>query len=132
MKRNQEIVVSNKLIKNLKEKGFQIQKYYARTTRSIYLKLDYGVCCGIRISDHNGKKKYKYKFNLIKQYNGPKKIIDRGYTRLFYKYNNTNELIKDVQNEKKAKINKYGLYNYQKYMKINSKDNLYRSFKNVA
>ena len=54
MKRNQEIVVSNKLIKNLKEKGFQIQKYYARTTRSIYLKLDYGVCCGIRISDHNG------------------------------------------------------------------------------
>lgn len=60
------------------------------------------------------------------------KIIDRGYTRLFYNYNNTNELIKDVQNEKKAKINKYGLYNYQKYMKINSKDNLYRSFKNVA
>ena len=92
MKRNQEIVVSNKLIKNLKEKGFQIQKYYARTTRSIYLKLDYGVCCGIRISDHNGKKKYKYKFNLIKQYNGPKKIIDRGYTRLFYNYNNTEEL----------------------------------------
>ena len=104
MKRYQEIEVSNKLIKTLKEKGFQINKYYAKTTKSIYLKLDYGVCCGIRISDHNGKKKYRYKFNLIKQYKGPKQKNDKGYIRLYYDYNNTEELINDVQNEKKAKI----------------------------
>lgn len=132
MKRNQEIQVSNILIKKLKEKGFQINKYYAKTTKSIYLKLDYGVCCGIRISDHNGIKKYKYKFNLIKQYKGPKQKIDKGYLRLYYDYNNTEELIKDVQNEKKAKIYKYGLSNYKKYMKLNSQDDLYKSFKNVA
>lgn len=132
MNRNQEIEVSNKLIKNLKERGFRINKYYAKTTKSIYLKLDYGVCCGIRISDHKGKKKYRYKFNLIKQYNGPKQINDKGYIRLFYDYNNTEELVDDVQNEKKAKINKYGLYNYQEYMKQNSQDNLYKSFKKVA
>ena len=132
MERNQEIKVSNKLIKDLKEKGFQINNYYAKTTKSIYLKLDYGVCCGIRISDHNGKQKYRYKFNLIKQYKGPKEKIDRGYVRLFYDYNNTEELIEDVQNEKKAKIKKYGLHNYQEYMKINAQDSLYKSFKNVA
>ena len=132
MERNQEIKVSNKLIKDLKEKGFQINKYYAKTTKSIYLKLDYGVCCGIRISDYNGKQKYRYKFNLIKQYKGPKEKIDRGYVRLFYDYNNTEELIEDVQNEKKAKIKKYGLHNYQEYMKINAQDSLYKSFKNVA
>lgn len=132
MERNQEIKVSNKLIKDLKEKGFQINKYYAKTTKSIYLKLDYGVCCGIRISDHNGKQKYRYKFNLIKQYKGPKEKIDRGYVRLFYDYNNTEKLIEDVQNEKKAKIKKYGLHNYQEYMKINAQDSLYKSFKNVA
>lgn len=132
MKRNQEIEVSNKLIKELKEKGFQVSKYYAKTTKSIYLKLDYGVCCGIRISDHKGKKKYRYKFNIIKQYKGPKLVKDRGYVRRFYDYNNVNELISDVQNEKKAKINKYGVYNYQEYMKQNSQDNLYKSFKNVA
>ena len=79
MKRNREIEISNMLIKDLKAKGFQIHKYYARTTKSIYLKIDYGVCCGIRISDHNGKKKYRYKFNLIKEYKGPKQVIDRGY-----------------------------------------------------
>lgn len=132
MRRNQEIEVSNKLIKNLKDKGFEIHKYYAKTTKSIYLKLDYGVCCGIRISDHKGKKKYRYKFNLIKQYNGPKQVNDRGYLRLFYDYSNTDELVNDVQEEKKEKINKYGICNYQKYMRKNSNDNLYKSFKNVA
>lgn len=132
MRRNQEIEVSNKLIRNLKDKGFEIHKYYTKTTKSIYLKLDYGVCCGIRISDHKGKKKYRYKFNLIKQYNGPKQVNDRGYLRLFYDYSNTDELVNDVQEEKKEKINKYGICNYQKYMRKNSKDNLYKSFKNVA
>lgn len=132
MNRGKEIEVSNKLIEQLKEKGFLINKYYAKTTKSIYLKLDYGVCCGIRISDHNGKKKYKYKFNLLKQYNGKKQVKDRGYIRLFYNYDNTEELIKDVQNEKKYKIKRYGSKNYQEYMKINSKDNLYKSFKKVA
>lgn len=132
MRRNQEIEVSNKLIKDLRDKGFEIHKYYAKTTKSIYLKLDYGVCCGIRISDHKGKKKYRYKFNLIKQYNGPKQVNDRGYLRLFYDYSNTDELVNDVQEEKKEKINKYGICNYQKYMRKNSKDNLYKSFKNVA
>ena len=132
MKRKQEIEVSNKLIKDLRDKGFQIHKYYAKTTKSIYLKLDYGVCCGIRISYHKGKKKYRYKFNLIKQYKGPKQVNDKGYLRLFYDYNNTDELIDDVQNEKKAKIKKYGICNYQEFKKQNSKDDLYRSFKNVA
>lgn len=132
MKRTQEIEISNKLIKDLKEKGFLINMYYAKTTKSIYLKLDYGVCCGIRISDHNGKKKYKYKFNIIKQYTGPKVKMDRGFLRLYYDYNNTEELIEDVQKEKKAKIIKYGLQNYKEYMKENSKDVLYKSFKKVA
>ena len=132
MKRNQEIKVSNKVIKNLKDKGFIVHKYYAKTTKSIYLKLDYGVCCGIRISDHMGRKKYKYKFNLIKQYQGPKQVIDRGYVRQFYDYNNTKELLKDVQCEKREKINKYGLCNYNEYMQKNSKESLYRTFKKVA
>ena len=109
-----------------------IHKHYAKTTKSIYLKLDYGVCCGIRISDHKVKKKYKYKFNMIKQYKGPKQVNDRGSIRLFYDYNNTEELALDVENEKKAKINKYGLSNYQEYMKRKSKDNLYKSFEKVA
>lgn len=132
MKRKREIAVSNRIINGLKHKGFKISRYYAKTTKSIYLKLDYGVCGGIRISDHKGKEKYHYKFNVIKGYKGPKKVRDNGHKRLFYDYDNIEAVITDAQNEKKIKIDKYGLYNYQEYMKRNSKDNLYKSFKNVA
>jgi len=132
LERNKELEISNKLIKLLKEKGFEISKYYAKTTKSIYLKLDYGVCCGIRISDHNGKKKYKYKFNLLKYYNGPKRVNDNGYIRLFYDYENINELIEEVLREKNEKLQKYGQINYHEYMRINSTDKLYKSFRKVA
>jgi len=124
--------LTDKIVSALKSQGFVIQRYDAYSTHSVYLKLDYGVCNRIRISNHNGKKKYKYKFNLIKQYKGPKQKIDKGYLRLYYDYNNTAELIEDVQKEKKAKIYKYGLQNYKSYMEQNSKDVLYKSFKNVA
>lgn len=130
--RGKQVRVANKVIKELKRKGFKINQYYAKTTRSIYLKIDYGVCGAIRISDHKGKEKYRYKFNLLEQYNGPKQINDSGYIRMFYDYNNTKKLISDIQNEKKLKIYKYGLYNYRSYMRKNSKNNLYRTFKKVA
>ena len=132
MNRKKEIKVSNKLIKKLKQKGFQINMYYAYKTKSIYLKLDYGVCGAIRISDHIGKKRYCYKFNVINKYTGPKIVKDRGYVRFFYNYGDTEKLMHDVDAEKKNKINKYGLYNYKKYMDINSKSELYKTFKKVA
>ena len=43
--------IANRLI----SEGFIVQRYNAYTTNSIYLKLDYGVCNSIRISDHPGK-----------------------------------------------------------------------------
>lgn len=132
MKKRKEVKISNKVINILKNKGFKINRYYARTTKSIYLKLDYGVCGAIRISDHVGKRKYRYKFNLIKGYKGPKEIIDRGFSRRYYSYNNTEELITDIEKEKKDKIQKYGIRNYKMYMIENSKSDLYKSFKEVA
>ena len=132
MNKKQEIKVSNKVIHILSNKGFKINRYYSRTTRSIYLKLDYGVCGAIRISDHVGKKKYKYKFNLIRNYNDPREVKDDGCYRKYYSYQHTNELIEDVEKKKKVKIQKYGLKNYEEYMKENSKRDLYKSFKKVA
>ncbi len=129
--KKREIQVSNEIIRKLKQKGYLIHKYYSKTTKSIYLKIDYGVCYGIRISDHNGKKKYCYRFNLIKQYAGPKKVMDRGYVRYFYDYKNIDELVADIDKEKQSKIKSYGLYNYKAYMKQNAKKNIYKSFTRV-
>ena len=58
------------LTEKLSKLGFVVHRYNAVTTSSIYLKLDYGVCCGIRIADHDGRKRYHYRFNVIKNYKG--------------------------------------------------------------
>lgn len=132
MKRKKEIEISNRVINILKKDGFKLNEYYARTTRSIYIKLDYGVCGAIRISNHSGKKKYTYKFNVIEGYKGPKQVVDRGYNRLYYNYESIDELIIDIQKERSDKIQKYGVINYKKFMIKNSRDDLYKSFKKVV
>ena len=60
--------IANILIDKLLNMGFIVHRYNAYSSNSIYLKLDYGLSCGIRISNHPGKKKYSYRFNVIKDY----------------------------------------------------------------
>ena len=120
------------LIKELSELGFTIHRYNAITTSSIYLKLDYGICCGIRISNHSGKKKYHYRFNIVKGYNGDKVTYSKNLISFFYTFEQISQLIKDVQHERNKKIQRYGLNNYQKYMEIEKESNpLFQRFKQV-
>ena len=53
--RNELDNLADYIAKRLISEGFTVQRYNAYTTNSIYLKLDYGVCNSIRISDHPGK-----------------------------------------------------------------------------
>ena len=120
------------LIKELSELGFTIHRYNAITTSSIYLKLDYGICCGIRISNHKGKKKYHYRFNIVKGYNGDKVTYSKNLISFFYTFEQISQLIKDVQHERNKKIQRYGLNNYKKYMEIEKESNpLFQRFKQV-
>ena len=120
------------LIKELSELGFTIHRYNAITTSSIYLKLDYGICCGIRISNHSGKKKYHYRFNIVKGYNGDKVTYAKNLISYFYTFEQISQLIKDVQHERNKKIQRYGLNNYKKYMEIEKENNpLFQRFKQV-
>lgn len=120
------------LIKELSELGFTIHRYNAITTSSIYLKLDYGICCGIRISNHSGKKKYHYRFNIVKGYNGDKVTYSKNLISYFYTFEQISQLIRDVQHERNKKIQRYGLNNYKKYMEIEKESNpLFQRFKQV-
>lgn len=58
--------VAEILINKLLKLGFIVHRYNSVTTSSIYLKLDYGLACGIRIADHTGRKRYHYRFNVMK------------------------------------------------------------------
>ena len=123
--------IADILVQKLISNGFIVHKYNSHTTSSIYLKLDYGLSCGIRIADHPGKKKYSYRFNVIKNYLGDKVIIKDGLICRFYNFTELEEVIKAVLKEKEDKINKYGLQNYKKYMERESKDDLYKRFRKM-
>ena len=99
--------IANILVQKLIAEGFIVHRYNSHTTSSIYIKLDYGLSCGIRIADHPGKKKYSYRFNVIKDYIGDKVIIKDGLICRFYDFTELEEVIKAVQKERQEKINKY-------------------------
>lgn len=125
--------VTNILVSKLLDMGFIVHRYNSHSTSSIYLKLDYGLSCGIRIADHPGKKKYSYRFNVIKDYVGNKVIIKDGLICRFYDFNELDSVLKAVQQEKQQKINKYGLENYQRYMEREKNENeLFKRFKKAS
>ena len=125
--------VVNILIPKLLDMGFIVHRYNSHSTSSIYLKLDFGLSCGIRIADHPGKKKYSYRFNVIKDYNGDKVIYKDGLICYFYDYNELDKVLEEAQKEKHNKINKYGLNNYQMYMEKEKNNNeLFNRFKKVS
>lgn len=111
--------------------GFIVHRYNSVTTSSIYLKIDYGLACGIRIADHNGRQRYHYRFNVMKDYKGNKAITRDGLISYFFDYTELEDVIKEVQKEKANKIHKYGEQNYLKYMSESSKDDLYKRFKRM-
>ena len=123
--------VAKFLVKNLLDLGFIVHRYNSHTTSSIYLKLDYGVSCGIRIADHPGKKKYSYRFNVIKDYVGDKVIYKDNLICYFFDYTELDKVIDAVKKEKQNKINKYGIENYKKWMDIQSQSDLYIRFKEM-
>lgn len=120
------------LTERLTKLGFVVHRYNSVTTSSIYLKLDFGVCCGIRIADHNGRKKYHYRFNVMKNYTGNRAINRDGLISYFFDYTEIEEVIKMVQKEKAYKVYRFGKKNYLNLMKKNGEKKLYSRFKRVA
>lgn len=125
--------IANILIKKLLEKNFIVHRYNSYTTSSIYIKLDYGVSCGIRIADHPGKKKYHYRFNVIKDYVGNEVINRDNLVSYFFDYTELDKVVNAIQTEKQLKINKYGIDKYKHYMKIQKNNNvLFQRFKEIT
>lgn len=114
--------VANEIIRKLKARGFRIQRYDAVTSSSIYLKMDYGVCNSIRISDHKGKKHLQYRYNVIKGHKGPSQHKSpQGWPRYYYGLNDIDKLIKDILKARDLKISNYGVAGYLEFMNKNQR-----------
>ena len=125
--------VVNILVPKLLDIGFVVHRHNSYSTSSIYLKLDYGMACGIRIADHPGRKKYKYRFNIIKDYKGDKVIFKDGLICNFFDFNELDNVLEAVKEEKQNKIKKYGLEKYIMCMEKEKQENeLFRRFQNIG
>lgn len=111
------------LIPKLKSEGYIVQRYDAVKTKSIYLKLDYGVANSIRISDHKGYKYLSYRYNIeCWQECGRRYGKDRkGFDKFYYASckNDLEQLLEDIKAYKEDKLNRYGEEKYKEYMQQN-------------
>lgn len=70
---------------------------------------------------------------MIKDYVGDKVILKNGLICFFFDYNELEDILEAVQKEKKEKIKKYGINNYNLYMEKEKNENeLFKRFKKVA
>lgn len=112
--------LADSIAKRLIANGFTIQRYNAYTTNSIYLKLDYGVCNSIRISDHPGKKYLKYRYNIgtfVKEYRKEK------FDRFYYRSDKSKNMIKKIIEDREAKKLRYGESGYRRLMEKSKSEN---------
>ena len=123
--------IANNLTTELNKLDFIVHRYNSHSTTSIYLKLDYGLSCGIRIADHEGRKKYHYRFNVLKDYKGVRAIQRDGLTSYFFYFNEIEKVLDAVKQEKQNKIERYGIDKYKKYMETQAQTDLYTRFNEV-
>lgn len=120
-KKNEKIYsIADYIVDSLLTYGFTIQRYNAYKTSSVYLKLDFGVCNSIRISDHDGKEHLCYRYNLIIGCSND--IIEEKYIRYYYNESSVNDLLNLVLLDRREKIKKYGIANYKMYMNKNKNE----------
>lgn len=113
--------IAQNLIVILTSKGFAIQRYDAYKTCSVYLKLDYGVCNTIRISDHEGKEYLNYRYNIL--LGGENNIIEDKYIRYYFNEDSIDNLINQILFDRMTKVQKYGKKNYISFMSKNRTEN---------
>lgn len=107
------------VISQLLEAGFTIQRYDSMSSRSIYLKLDYGVCNSIRISDHKGLRQYRYRYNLLSNRKGYRWHSNSGVDRLYYGFDSVHTMLQDIKDDRAVKTLMYGPDKYAHYMEMN-------------
>lgn len=81
------IAIAKKLVQSLNDKGIKCYIYHQSKYNSVYVKFEDERMRSVRIADHKGREKYKYKFNLRADVPRYKCTIDRGVKRHYYPEN---------------------------------------------
>lgn len=118
------LAIADTIIQTLKQYDVKIQRYDSVTSHSVYLKLDYGVLKSIRISDHDGKKHLKYRYNI--QTNTRAYKYDRKQQRFYFPESEVQRLLRQILKDRDDKKARYG-NKYDTYMMQNIQQNAHKN-----
>ena len=105
--------IADELQNRFLDENFIVQRYDAYTTRSIYIKLDYGVAHTIRVSDHKGYDRLSYRYNIRTDIKKSYHENDsKGFIRYYITPDDIDKFIKSVIDSRNKKINKIGEVGY--------------------
>jgi len=105
------------LIELLIINGFAIQKYEAYTSNSVYIKVDYGVCGTVRISDHDSHKdnlRYLYNVNVCSTKKQKQTKVVGIVRRKYYSGSMLRKLMSDIKKNRDKKIKRFSINGYDK------------------
>jgi hypothetical protein len=94
--------LAQQLIKELNQHDLGAYLWSAATTGSCYIRFADSRMCSIRIGDHDGREKYKYKFNLRSDISKAYSEKDNGIIRFYFPINDTAGLMAEVLKRKEA------------------------------
>ena len=115
------------IVEELKRAGVTIQFYKARSSESYYLQLDHGVCGSIRISDHEGKRRYYNRYELRSDIDDF--YISGGINEIRHyplSPGGIRNLIFDVLDHRYSLYKKYGRLKYRRKMNEGAVDSFYQ------
>ena len=95
----------------LVREGFTVHRYDAEKTDSVYLKLDWGACNSIRISDHPGFQHAKHRYNIGPWISVPMKVEDM-LLMFFWPVDEVSEMVERVKADRTARIDWVGESGY--------------------
>lgn len=115
--------VKRYIIRTLRKHGFAVQLYQAHTSNSVYIKVDYGLCNTIRISDHKGKHNLAYRFNLRKDVKERYADRSKRYVQYMYPLSDKRLVIDEILFMRKKKIAKNGVAWYLNELRTQKQSN---------
>lgn len=105
--RDRLISAAHNLVDLLNMEGIPAYISNQAQTGSAYIRIkDCDTCRQLRISDHPGRPKYRYKFNLILSQLGVRSEEDDGITRHYYGVDSIEQLVVDLKHEYESRKNK--------------------------
>lgn len=104
--------LADDISKRLVAEGFTVHRYDAVSTDSVYLKLDWGACNGIRVSGHPGLQHAKHRYNIGTWISIPVEVEDP-LLRFFWPVECVPEMIERVVADRAARIGWIGEAGYE-------------------